>query len=218
MKRRIIIVGAFVLLTVSYNGAGRCSVAAQTNTADQSAPTPKLQSESSESRTVDNDKIRRAEWVAIGINGFIALVILWQAWTYNQQRKIMERQFKAMVVGERAYLGATGMGMSGLAIGQTPSISLVIQNAGRTPAWKVKAPGKITIEPAGKRPAPERIKSKFVGDGVLAAGATRIAVYQFEMVCDSSLIHRIQNGIVSVFIQGDIYYEDAWGEQHSSVL
>ena len=97
MKRRIIIISAFVLLTVCYDGAGRRldEVTAQTNTADQAVPTPKLQSDSSESSTAANDKIRRAEWVAIGINGFIALVILWQAWTYNQQRKIMERQFKA---------------------------------------------------------------------------------------------------------------------------
>jgi hypothetical protein len=42
------------------------------------------------------DKIKKAEWVQIGINTFIALFIFWQAWTYHQQRRLMQRQLTAM--------------------------------------------------------------------------------------------------------------------------
>jgi uncharacterized protein YukE len=78
--------------------------AAQSNQAADSQPAPSVQPPQRAAEapiSPDNaepaaDKIKRAEWVAIFINGFVALAVFWTAWTYHQQRKLMHRQLVAM--------------------------------------------------------------------------------------------------------------------------
>lgn len=110
------------------------------------------------------------------------------------------------------------IGLSKLVVGTFPTITAIIQNAGRTPAANVRAPGKISLNLAGQRPESETIQSHFrVQEAILGAGATHTAVYEFKEPCDNTMKYRIENGILTVFIQGTIWYDDAWGiEQHTS--
>lgn len=155
------------------------------------------------------------DWIQVGINAALLVIIAFQTKIYWQQRQIMQSQIDQARISERAYLGVAEIGLTDLVVGKVPSITANIQNAGRTPAWKVKAPAKISLLKAGTVPAPERITSKFAGDGVLAAGGSRKAVYLFGEVCDEPTYHGIENRTLSVFIQGEIWYEDAWGQEHS---
>lgn len=131
----------------------------------------------------------------------------------------MRAQVEIARIAERAYLGVAQIGMSELVIGQFPTISAIIQNGGRTPALKIRAPVHITLEPAGKRPEPEVIESQFIeNEAILAAGETRTAVYEFPIPCDARTKHQIESGMVGVFIQGTIWYEDGWGNEHHTLF
>ena len=193
MKTLLLI--AILFAGVSYQvetlPAYRCAAQEKQPANDQSSTSAKQQplaDQKAASRSGDAeasaDKIKKSEWIAIGINSFIALVILWQAGIYNQQRKLMKRQVDALAVSERAYLGIKTIGISGLIVGQRPVISAIIQNYGRTPAWKVKAPALVSLELPGKRPSGD-IETKYPGEGVLAAGDTRKAEYIVPGVCDA---------------------------------
>lgn len=208
------------------------------------------------------DKIKRAELMQIFINGFIALFILWQAWTYHKQRQIMQgqlditrdlkvlsekqgktfeeqrdkmqgqldtmnaqaksmqeqvklatKQVEAMTISERAYLGIESIGLTDLEVGKVPRIVMIIKNAGRTPAKRVRVPGRINIELAGKHPQAEITKSRYIGDGMLAANATRPCVYEFVGICDENMLYQITSRNWIVFFQGTIWYEDVWGSE-----
>ena len=96
------------------------------------------------------DKIKKAEWVTIAINAFIALVILWQAWTYHQQRKLMKRQIENANISERAYIGIDHMKLHRpLAANDLVDYRSIFINGGRTPAWAFRCHSRIifTDEP-----------------------------------------------------------------------
>lgn len=82
------------------------------------------------------DKIRKSEWIAIGINGFIALVIFWQAWIYNEQRK-------ATRIAERGYVEAKTIALMDFKIGVIPYIEVTFLNGGRTPIWNLYTPASF---------------------------------------------------------------------------
>ena len=209
MKTLLLI--AILFAGVSYQvetlPAYRCAAQEKQPANDQSSTSAKQQplaDQKAASRSGDAeasaDKIKKSEWIAIGINSFIALVILWQAWIYNQQRKLMKRQVDALAVSERAYLGIKTIGISGLIVGQRPVISAIIQNYGRTPAWKVKAPALVSLELPGKRPSGD-IETKYPGEGVLAAGDTRKAEYIVPGVCDAKIVEGIETGQAVLFVR-----------------
>lgn len=91
--------------------------------------------------------------------------IVVQAYIYRRQWEIMQRQIESLTVSERAYLGIKSIGMTGLAIGQSPVIKAVIQNYGRTPAYRVKAPAMVNLEFLGSRPT-ETVQSEYPGEGI----------------------------------------------------
>ncbi|MDQ3819794.1 MAG: hypothetical protein M3362_19265 [Acidobacteriota bacterium] len=136
-----------------------------------------------------------------------------QAATMREQVELATKQVEAINISERAYIGIETVGLSNLEVGKVPRIVMIIKNAGRTPAKKVKAPGRINIELAGKRPQEEITKSRYIGDGTLAANAIRHCVYEFIGICDENMLYQITSRNWMVFFQGAIWYEDVWGNE-----
>jgi hypothetical protein len=140
-----------------------------------------------------------------------------QAEAMREQVEFARKQVEAINISERAYLGIENIGLTDLEVGKVPRIVMIMKNAGRTPAKKVKAPGRINIELAGKRPQVEITKSRHIGDGMLAANAVRPCVYEFTGICDENMLYQITSQNWIVFFQGTVWYEDAWGnEWHES--
>jgi len=83
------------------------------------------------------DKIKRSEWVQLFISGFVALVVFWQAWIYNEQRKMADRQIWQTYLAERAYIGLTSLEVSDLRPNQQPYFQVRLINGGKTPAWNL---------------------------------------------------------------------------------
>ncbi len=166
-------------------------------------------------------KVTRAEKIQIGISAVMFLVVLWQTLIYIQQRNIMRKQVAHAQISERAYLGVTQIGLSPLVVGQVPVISGFIENFGRTPAYRVRAPGHITLEPAGKRTKSELVESRFPGanESPLGANSKRRITYEFPGPCTAIVKHQIESGQITVFFQMTIWYHDVWGnQQHSHVF
>jgi hypothetical protein len=186
-------------------------------------PSPSQTAVEQPKSSVEADKSQKGEdqstftdWIQVGINAALLVIIALQTAIYRRQSKIMQTQVDHARIAERAYLGVARIGMSDLVIGQYPAISALVENGGRTPAFKVRAPGKIDLQPAGKRSKTEIIKSTFEADenSILAAGASRTSVYEFTIPCDATMKHHIESGTVVVFVQGTIWYEDAWENEH----
>lgn len=166
----------------------------------------------------NGDQSTFTDWIQVGINAALLVIIVLQTAIYWRQSKIMQAQVDHARIAERAYLGVNTMGLSDLVIGERPKVTAIVNNGGRTPAFKVRAPGKIDLQPAGKRSQPEVIKSTFAPDdnSIVAAGASRLSVYEFTIPCDALMKHRIESGEIAVFVQGTIWYEDVWGNEHHS--
>lgn len=133
----------------------------------------------------------------------------------REQVALAMKQVEAINISGRAYIGIESIGLSNLEVGKVPRIVMIIKNAGNTPAKKIKAPGIINIERAGNRPQGVIAKSRYIGDGMLAANAVRPCVYEFTRVCDEDMLYQITSQNWIVFFQSTIWYEDVWGNEWS---
>lgn len=159
------------------------------------------------------DKIKRSEWVQIFIGAFAAIVILWQAWIYNQQRKIMKQQVETARVSERAYIGIKMVETKNFVVGQTPVVHVVVLNGGRTPAWKVKVPTTLRIAEPTRVPEDHFETSDKESSTFLPAGISIDFNYPFPFVLTPSWQHAILTGQRRVFLSGEVHFEDCWGEK-----
>jgi hypothetical protein len=157
--------------------------------------------------------ITRAEWMQIGINVLLFLVVLSQTLIYLQQRNIMHRQVETARVSERAYVGIKMVQTKDFVIGQTPIVHVVILNGGRTPAWKVKVPSTLRIvEPTGV-PDEHFETSDKESSTFLPAGIAIDFNYPFPFVLTSKWHRAITTGERRVFLSGEVHFEDCWGEK-----
>jgi hypothetical protein len=193
-----------------------CKAAAQDKaTNSQASPAIKSALGSAESPVAGNnttpaaDKIKRSEWVQIAINAFIALVILWQAWIYNQQRK-------AARIAERGYIGIATIDLVDLVPGLRAHVAVCFLNGGRTPVWHFQAPAalKLGVEPPGEETdPPPRFEPQ--EEGFLPAGAGTTMRYKFPDETTERRILRIAHGERQIFLWGTAYFEDCWGERRT---
>lgn len=156
------------------------------------------------------DKIKRAEWVQIGLNSFIALVIFWQAWTYSQQRKIMQIQTDNAHITQRAYLGVKGAEMEKFTLGEVPVVRVTVLNGGQTPAFKLKAPGILSVGTEFPHERPEI--GGAVSSTVLPAGVDMTFSYPFTFILTPAWLQAFQKGERLIFVHGEAHFEDCWGE------
>lgn len=82
-----------------------------------------------------SDNIKKAEWVQIGINTFIALVIFWQAWLYRQQSDMVKSQMWQTYLTERAYIALVSIEVNDLIENRRPYFHYSFVDGGKTPAW-----------------------------------------------------------------------------------
>lgn len=80
-------------------------------------------------------RVTRAEWMQIGINGLLFMVVLWQTLIYIQQRNIMRQQVAHARITERAYIAIQRVMTELHTVGQQPVVRVTVVNGGRTPAY-----------------------------------------------------------------------------------
>lgn len=158
------------------------------------------------------DKIKRAEWIQIFINAFVALVVLWQAWTYYKQRQIMEQQTENARISERAYIGVKTVVTQNFVIGQEPVIRVTILNGGRTPAYRVKVPVNLRLT-ADDLPPECPVLGNVVSPTFLPAGLEATFSYPFTFILTPTWKTAIENGTRKVFLSGEVHYDDCWGNK-----
>lgn len=191
--------------------------AAQSNQSANAQASPTVEQPLSETKTPvasndtepASDEIKRAEWVQIFINSFVALIVLWQAWTYYQERKILEQQVSIAQISERAYIGVTSIKTVDFTIGKIPVVKITILNGGRTPAWRVKVPMTLRIGDVFPSERPEL--GNVVGSAFLPAGVDATFSAPFTFVLTPQWKAALESGDRTAFIHGEVHYDDCWG-------
>jgi len=213
----MVLVLAFVCQVepVPANQAPRQSENPANNQATPAIKTPNRATETA--ITTDNqkpapDNIRRSEYVQIFISGFVALVILWQAWIYNQQRKIMREQKRMSATSERAYMGVKHLEINPI-INNTLTVTVIIQNGGKTPAWDYRAKCRAGLEETaplqidwGSCPAPER--GSFV-----PAGGEKDSDFGPLKGITQEMVDAINSKKLTLFIDAECRYLDHLGNR-----
>jgi hypothetical protein len=159
--------------------------------------------------------VTRAEWMQIGINGLLFIVVLWQTLIYIQQRNIMRQQVAHARISERAYIGIKQIGMEHFTVGATPVVRLTIVNGGRTPAYKLKTPGHMTFTKAGQPFPHERPESsETASESFLPAGSPINCSFPFFVPWTSQWAHAIETQQYFIFLHVEARFTDAWGDEH----
>jgi|ERR1043165_4383343 hypothetical protein len=98
-------------------------------------------------------------WSQIIINGLLLVVITFQAYIYNQQwqamlkqSELMNKQLELMNMGERPYIRIKEINRFDFVAGQKPTVEVMFENAGRTPAFKAVLETRMVIT---DKPLPE---------------------------------------------------------------
>lgn len=154
------------------------------------------------------DKIRKSEWIAIGINVFIALVIFWQAWIYNEQRK-------ATRIAERGYVGAKTIALIDFKIGVIPYIEVTFLNGGRTPIWNLYTPASFEVSDEPPNKTVPLSPPKDEPGAFLPANLTGTFRYFFPRALDAKLDREFMDGSVKLYFYGIAWFDDCWGERRS---
>ena len=220
MKRRhlILVIGVFGFLGQVESLPAYHAVAQSSGpTKEQAAPaiqSPRGRAESPiapDDQSPPSDKIKRSEWVQIFISGFVALVVLWQAWIYNEQRKMADRQMWQTYLAERAYIGLLTLEVSDLRPHERPLIHTHIINGGRTPAWNVSLQIKWSIgtEEVVRLWTPRAWTSPHF----LAAGQTNTTKTRLEQTLSERNIQVIEDESMQLFVTVQCRYVDFKGEQ-----
>jgi hypothetical protein len=163
---------------------------------------------SNQNQEAAGDKIRKSEWAQIFISAFVGLVILWQAWIYNEQRK-------ATRIAERAYIGIKDAAVVDFQAGKIPGVEVVFLNGGRTPLWNFYSPAELVVNikpPSG--PLPKVPKGE--AGAFLPAGVTGRVRYEFgNRPITQVMINEIVTGKTKLFLRGEAWFEDCWGDLRS---
>jgi hypothetical protein len=190
------------------------SAAQENQSANSQSSTPAIQKPLPDQETAASgsnaepttDKITKAEWVQIGINAFIALIVFWQAWLYRQQSNMMKRQLWETYLTERAYMALRSIEIVGMTDSRGPTFYWRFLNAGKSPAWNFNLQIKWTIGPSPviREWNEARAESTvFVAAGQTAKGSTR-ADKRFP----PEAITAIEENSSTLFVQIDCRYLD----------
>lgn len=155
------------------------------------------------------DKVKKAEWIAIGINTFIALVIFWQAWIYNQQRKIMQAQKTMLAVTERAYLGVKSLAINPIT-NSTIVITVILQNGGRTPAWDFRGKSRMALIDAAPPVDWEMCADPITGSFIAAGGDKKMDFTPLENITQEK-VDALNAKTATLFADAECRYLDHMG-------
>lgn len=146
----------------------------------------------------------------IFISGFVALVVVWQSWIINQQRKMADRQVWETYLAERAYLGLLTTEVSDLRPNERPLVTTKIINGGRTPAWNVSLQIKWSIG------TEENVRPWTPGAGtsphLMVAGETNTTKTRLEQTLSEKNIQVLEDDSMRLFITVQCRYVDFKGE------
>ena len=144
----------------------------------------------------------------IFISGFVALVVLWQGWIYNQQRK-------ATRIAERGYIGVKSGDLLDFEPGKVPVVEIAFLNGGRTPIWNFYTPGGVTLDsvpPDDFEPPDVPVNE---AGAFLVAGATGKVQWPLPRSLNTATIREIVEGRLSLYVKGIAWFEDCWGEKRN---
>jgi hypothetical protein len=160
--------------------------------------------------------VTRAECIQIGINAFIALVILWQALTYRKQRKIMERQLEIAGISERAYITLEEVAFVSMNVGERPRLHYTLFNGGRTPASEVHCGTEASLLPEPPTGIKPNLSKHPYGEQAFIPANTRKQIdLVFDIVMTAEKWRAIQSGALRFFSRGEVYYKDFQGNQQT---
>lgn len=104
-----------------------------------------------EQKPAGGEPPKSTDWIQATIAVLLFVVVVWQAYISNQQRKEMREQREAVETTERAYIGIANME---LLVGSNDEPTLLITwiNGGKTPAWRFRCIPALNI---GEKPEPK---------------------------------------------------------------
>lgn len=160
--------------------------------------------------------IKRSEWVQIFISGLVALLVLWQAWIYNELRKMANRQNWETYLAERAYIGLRALEVSDLHPNKKPFMRLKLVNGGKTPAWNVTLQIKWNIgpEPVFRPWNPDFGTSHMF----LAAGETNTSKARLEPRLTEGSVRGLEDDSMKFFATIQCRFVDFRGERREATF
>ena len=146
----------------------------------------------------------------------IAVVVIVQAWIYNQQRQLMRLQLLNFAVSERAYMGFKDVRIVSLVEGNMLTLKAIQFNGGRTPAWRIRDALRVNL--AKERPreiSPTEIIAMATGlESFLVGGGTRKVSWTSPIRITADLLAQLQDGRIKLYIRaGQRYIDNAGIEQ-----
>jgi hypothetical protein len=162
-------------------------------------------------REKDANRPTLTDWIQVGINGALLVIIVFQTAIYRQQRKIMQRQIEHAKISERAYIGIKQVVTENYSLGAVPVVRVTIVNGGRTPAWKLKTPATFRLTDEGF-PHERPDLGDVVGSSFLPAGSWTTCSLPFGIELTPEWNKAIQTGKRRAFVHMEVHFEDAWGQ------
>lgn len=157
--------------------------------------------------------ITLAEIIQISISGFVALVILWQAWIYNKQRKTMEEQTRMAAISEQAYLALRDFNVT--IRNDVLLVSAVVVNGGRTPARSFQSKSQVSRVLRGQELVPfvwEKC-ADFKDLAFIVAGGDRNLDFVEDPGVTQEVEDALNDGEVTLFVDGECRFADFTGER-----
>jgi hypothetical protein len=163
-------------------------------------------------------RVTRAEWMQIGINGLLFVVVLWQTLIYIQQRNTMRQQVALARIAERAYIGIERVVTEFHTVGQQPVVRITVVNAGRTPAYGLRLPAHLTHTRAGQPYPHERPEfTNKPSESFLPAGSPTTFSLPFPPPLTpwtAELAKSIATKEYFLYVHVEAQFDDVWGDKH----
>jgi hypothetical protein len=136
--------------------------------------------------------------------GLLALFTGLQAYTLGDATKI----------SERAWVMLKSAQFSNIAVGQKPSVSLIAENSGKSPATDFATSSGLVVlsaVPPQGGPMPEVQPRGLRSVGILGPGMSVISTTQLEHVLTADEIESVKNGHQFLYYFGMVRYRDIFG-------
>jgi hypothetical protein len=139
------------------------------------------------------------------LSWLIFVIVAVQAYIYNKQREVMQKQTDNFEITERAYVGIKDMTLK-MKTGSNLAVVIVCQNGGRTPAWDVNCTARLSIDVNDVKDPPQ-LKAP-TGAFFLPANFKKYLSISFGLILTDQAIKWIEDGAVPVIVVGEITYKD----------
>jgi len=159
-----------------------------------------------------NEHSVKTRFFADVLFSFAALsIIITQAVIYSQQRDAMRQQVEIARIAERAYIGIKEVTLQDFELGKQPCLTVLFLNGGHTPAWKVKAPARLTLSESFSNERPQMYEQE--GSSFQPAGIEREVRYHIPITMNAAWLEAINSGAMKIFVNGEVHFEDCWRDK-----